>query len=246
MESFSEYNVCGNIKRFKNVSSKDSYLLGYLACDGGFVVNKGFSFMMVSSTERYIIDELKALYLPDSTIHSLGVRSSEKVNAINNVYELRWPGKASKQFSKYGIFCKKKDRRLVGIPKHEMYSYMAGVIDADGFISVSHRKDCRSPRLRFFVTHASELYLADLQNWLPVSTTLRQHKGSCWRLQGQNTEENKVFLSGVLPFLRNRKKIKVLSDYLNKYYVPQASGELLESFGQSAAKPQEVEGSETR
>lgn len=223
-----EYSVRGIKKTFKEVSSEDAYLLGYLACDGGFITNRGFPFIMVSSTEKDIIVGFKEEYLPDATIYSVGKKSSEKVNAVNDVFELRWPGKASEQFKKFGIFCKKTDRRLVGIPKQKIYEYLAGVIEADGFITVTHRKDCRTPRLRFFITHSSEKFLADLQNWLPLSTTLRQHGENVWRLQAQNTTENMSFLINVLPFMRNYKKRKILVQYLNKYYEPQVSGELLE------------------
>lgn len=245
MENFSEYNVRGNIKRYKEITSNDAYLLGYLACDGGFITNRGYPFMMVSSTEEYIIKHFRNNYIPDSSIYTVGIKSSNKVNTVNCVYELRWSGSASKQFSKYGIFCKKVDRRLIGIPKRKLYEYMAGVLEADGFVTVTHRKDCRTPRLRWFITHQSELFLADLQNWLPVNTTLRQHGLNVWRLQAQDTEQNKEFLSNILPHMLNHKKINIVSNYLNKYYVPQASGELLESYGQSAAKLHDGEGSET-
>ena len=80
---------------------------------------------------------------------------------------------------------------------------------------------------------------------MPIPTTLRQHGKNVWRLQAQNTTENITYLSSVLPFLKNRKKIQILLTYLNKFDVPQASGELLESLGQSAAKPHDEEGSET-
>lgn len=246
MESLGEYNVRGSLKRYKNITSDDAYLLGYMACDGGFVVNRGFPFMMVSSTESYIIQEFKNVYLPDASIYNVGIKSSEKVNATNCVYELRWPGKASKQFSKFGVFCKKIERRLVGIPKSKMHEYMAGVIEADGFITVSHRKDCRTPRLRWFVTHQSEMFLSDLQKWLPIPTTLRQHGDNVWRLQAQDTEKNKEFLSLVLPHMLNHKKRNIVYNYLKKYYVPQASDELREPTGNPQPSHIDVEGSETR
>lgn len=223
-----EYNVRGEIKRYLEITSQDSYLLGYLACDGGFVVNRGFPFIMVSSTEKYIVEEFRDKYIPDANIINVGIKSSKKVKATNPVYELRWPGKASKQFSKFGIFCKKTDRRVVGIPANQIYSYVAGIIDSDGFVTITHRKDCRTPRLRFFITHCSEKFLADLQNRLDISTTIRQHGPNVWRLQAQNTEENKEFLLKVFPYLKNKQKRYIVESYLNKYYVPQASDELLE------------------
>lgn len=249
MENIREYTDKGKVKYWNELPNKlseeDAYLIGYLACDGGYVINGKYPFMMVSSTELSIIEWIRKSYVPTMNIYNVGMKSSERVNAINPVYELRFPTRGSYQFKRFGIFCKKSNRRVVGISDQNLTPYMAGVIDADGFISVTHRRDCRTPRLRFFITHQSELYLADLQNRLPIPTTLRQHGKNVWRLQAQNTTENITYLSSVLPFLKNRKKIQVLLTYLNKFDVPQASGELLESLGQSAAKPHDEEGSET-
>lgn len=243
-----EYTIRGETKYFNvladKISAADAYLLGYLACDGGFVQAKrpgdrlDQPFIMVSSTEENIMEWIKENYIPCSTIMNVGKKSSAKVNATNDVFELRFSSRASKQFARFGVLTRKPDRRLVGIPKHHMHAYMAGVIEADGFISVAHRKDCRTPRLLFFITHSGEKFLADLQKWLPINTNLRQHGSNVWRLSAQETTQNKVFLYSVLPFMKNAKKKKILSDYLDTYYVHQSSGELLESESQSAAKPQ--------
>jgi len=233
MESYGEYTDKGIKKKFKIVSGeRDAYLLGFLACDGGYVVNRKWPFMMVSGTEKYIIDWVNQSYIPDANIIFAGKKSSKKVNATNDVFEIRWAGKASKQFSKFGIFCKKPERRIVNIPNRSLPEYIAGCIDADGFITVTHRKDCRTPRLRFFITHAGEKFLSDLQeklSTLGVTTTLRQHGDNVWRLQAQNTEQNKAFLSTITTTLRNKRKVKVLNEYLKEYYVPQESDELLEN-----------------
>lgn len=245
-----EYTIRGESKYFVRLNDKitddEAYLIGYMACDGGYTAGKpGYSFSMVSSVELPIIEWVKSNFLPCATLRNTGRRSSAKVTATNDVYEIRFTPKASQQFSRFGIFCKKPERRLVGIPKKRMNAYMAGVIEADGFITVGHKKDCRTPRLRFFVTHGGEKFLADLQEWLPVPTTLRQHGDNVWRLQAQNTTQNAAFLAEVLPFMKNAKKKRILTDYLDNYTVRQAPGELLESGSRSAAKPQAVEGSET-
>lgn len=201
-----------------------AYLIGYLSCDGGYVKNKKWPFMMVSSIEEYIIKDFQTTFCPDRSIYNVGVKSSKKVNAVNSVFELRFPREMNNLFKEKGIFCYKKDRRIVGISKKFLLPYFAATVDADGFISITHRKDCRTPRLRFFITHRSELFLADLQRvldeYFSINTTLRQHGDkNCFRLQGQNTEQNKPFLKEVLPFLRNKKKIHLLTSYLSRYYV---------------------------
>ena len=234
MESFCEYTDKGN-KKICRVFDKiendiTSYLIGFMACDGAFI-NTKYPFMAVNNTEKHIIYSFMNRYCPDKPIYNIGKNSSVKVDAINDVYLLRFPAKMNESFKKFGIFDYKSSRRFIGVKDKFLYSYIAGCIDADGFITVGHRKDCRTPRLRWFLTHGSELFLSDLQNVLSrhdLPTTLRQHGENAWRLQAQHTDKNKIFLWKVCSFLRNVKKNTILNNYLDKYFVPQASDELLE------------------
>lgn len=235
MESYGEYTAKGIKKRVGIVDKagplETAYFLGYMACDGAYVQNKNWPFMSVNGTEKHVIERLQQTWCPDNTIYFVGKKSSDKVTAINDVWELRFPTILNELFNSKGIFTYKKNRRVVGIKQTALPAYIAGCIDADGFISVTFRKDTRTPRLRFFITHQSEKFLADLQNSLEsfgVVTTLRQHGSNVFRLQAQNTEANKRFLFSIKTYLRNTKKVNVLDEYLNKYYVPQASDELLE------------------
>ncbi len=239
MEKFkTEYNDKGITKYVYNFnkiqSDEDAYFIGYMACDGGFISADGYPFMSVSSTERNIIDYFSK-YTSHGIVRNVGQKSSDKVKALNDVYELRFPSKMSDTFKNFGIWCKKPDRRIVGIPKEYMLAYFWGVLDSDGFITVTHRADYRTPRLRFFITHGSELFLADLQTKLSemygLNTTIRQHGSNCWRLQAQNTAQNILFLSKMLMRVDipafNLLKWNKLSKYLDNY-APQASDELLE------------------
>lgn len=246
MESyFSEYTVRGEVKRymeFSKLTEGSAYLIGYLACDGSYVSgksNRNYSFMSVNSKDKYILDEFKETYCPDASLYFLGKKSSERVTAKSDVWELRFPAKMNETFNKFGVFDYKPSRRIVGVPNLCFLSYLAGCIDSDGFISVTHRNDCRTPRLRFFITHGSEKFLADLQTRLDtfgVSTTLRQHGPNVFRLQAQNTEHNCRILYRTYNYLKNKDKKRILLDYLHDYYfVPQASDELLESVSRSAA-----------
>lgn len=244
MESFGEYSVRGEVKRYYKESfiqnSDDAYLIGYMACDGAFVKNRGYPFMSINSINQYLILDFKNRYCPDATIYFLGKKSSKRVKAISDVWEMKFPPKMSKLWNNYGIFRYKKDRRVIGISNTYFDPYMAGVIEADGFISITHRKDCRTPRLRFFITHASLKFLADIQNRLDmmgIPTSLRQHGKNVYRLQAQHTNKNIEYLLSIIPYFKNNKKIAILNDYLKKYVEPQASGELLGSENQSAAKP---------
>lgn len=258
MEKFwTEYNDKGNFKRcfvFDGIADNNlAYFVGYMACDGAFVYNRGFSFMSVNSTEEYIICKFKEEYAPDNTIYFKGKVSSQKVKAVSDVWEIRFSPRMKTSFSKFGIFDYKRNRRVVGIPKKFFKGYLRGVIDADGFITVSHRKDCRTPRLRWFITHESKTFLLDLQRFVDeyyqVPTTVAQTGEKVWRLQAQNTTKNIEFLRDIFSVeldVYNNRKANVVKSYLDKY-VPQKSGELLETLSQrqSAAKPSETEGSET-
>ena len=250
-ENFGEYAARKEVKRYyqeeRICSAEDAYLIGYMACDGSYVENRGYPFMGVNSKNYEILEGFRNLYCPDNTIYFVGKKSSKKVKAVSDVWELRFPPKMRVMWNNHGIFSKKLSRRVVGIRKEYFYSYFAGVIDSDGFVSVTHRRDTRTPRLRVFITHQSEKFLADLQNRLEVNSTLRQHGDNVFRLQLQNTEQNKPFLSKILPYIRDKQRGKILKDYLYKYYdVPQASGELLEAkVISSQATDTSVEGSET-
>lgn len=250
-----EYNDKGITKfvyNFNKITSyEDAYFIGYMACDGGYVLADGHSFMSVSSTEYNIMLHF-AKYTSNAIVRNVGMKSSAKVKAVNNVYELRFPSKMSETFKNFGIWCKKPERRIVAIPKEYFLAYFWGVLDSDGFITVTHRADCRTPRLRFFITHGSEKLLADLQEKLmqlySLNTTLRQHGANCWRLQAQNTAQNISFFLKMLrvdlPVFNHFKWTKLVT-YLDNY-VPQASDELLEPKGiSSQATSTLVEGSET-
>lgn len=250
-----EYNDKGTTKfvlNFNKISSdEDAYFIGYMACDGAYIHANGYPFMSVSSTEKSIIERF-ALYTSHAVVRNVGKKSSAKVTTTNDVFELRFPAKMSATFKNFGIWCKKPERRIVGIPKQHFLAYFWGVLDSDGFISITHRADCRTPRLRFFITHGSEKFLADMQTKLAecfnLSTTLRQHGPNVWRLQAQNTSQNiELFLKMLqldLPIF-NVKKWTKLVEYLDNY-APQASDELLEPKGISSQAVSTLsEGSET-
>lgn len=255
-KSWTEYNDKGSTKRcyiFDSIENNaDAYFLGYMACDGSFVYNRGYSFMSVNSTEEYIVRHFHDVYTPDTKLYNVGVKKSEKVNAIREVFETRFAPKMKSTFNKFGVFNYKKSRRVVGIPNKYFGAYLRGVIDADGFITVTHRKDCRTPRIRWFITHESEQYLADIQekvaSLFKITTTLRQHGKNVWRLQAQNTEENIKLFKEIYNLhldVWNIQKYTIVAMYFAKY-VPQASDELLEPSGiSSQVEDTSSKGSET-
>lgn len=253
MENYGEYTVRGKKYRYKKFfkisSESEAYFIGYMACDGSYLNGK-YPRMRASSTEKYIMECFREEFCPDSTIYDGVLNSSDKVKSINKVFELGISSKMRGSLNNFGVFCYKPERRVVGIPNRFFHAYMAGVIDADGFITVTHRKDCRTPRLRFFITHAGDKFLSDLQSKLidvfELPSYVRQHGDkNCYRLSCQHTNKNMKFLAKVLPWLKNRKKIKLLTDYLDQYSVPQVSGELRETERQSAANQRDMQNNRT-
>lgn len=259
MESYGEYNDKGVKKRYlildKIDNPLDAYLMGYLYGDGGFIKNRGFSFIMVSSIDLNIITKFRDRYCPNNKIYNVGKKSSKKVKSINDVYELRFPPKFSKQLDKFGLFCYKKDRKIKGITPRFFINILHGLIDSDGFWTVSTRKDCRQDRLRCFITHRSEHFLRDVQrlleNVLEVSSSIYPHvSNNCYRLSIQNTEKCRKIAQSILfqGYEGNATKSRIIYTHLNKYeYALPKSDELLENPVKDNQQPSLIdeEGSET-
>jgi hypothetical protein len=225
MESFSEYTVRKQKFRyldFNKIDNKDlAYVCGYLAGDGAFLANAGYPKLSLSSVDKHIIEAFKAYLCPDTSIQYVGKHSTERVKAVNDIWSINLSMKVSQAFKPFGIFCYKKDRRVIGIPNHLFIHYFHGVMDADGFIGITVRRDCRLPRVRIFITHESEKFLVDLQNKLDelfeIPSTIRQHGTGCYRLQLQHTEKNKLFLDMLYsdtPFVYSRQRENVYRNRL--------------------------------
>lgn len=257
MEKYIEYTIRNTTKRYLELTKidnpQDAYFIGYMYGDGGFVVHGGQSFMMVNSINQKLIEFFRDRYAPDAVIYNFGRKSSAKVRAINECYELRFTGRFSKQLDKFGLFCKKNDRKVLGIPNAFFINVLHGLFDSDGFWTVGNRKDCRVPRLRGFITHRSQYFLHDVQRKLSelynISSTVAQHENKeCYRLGIQNTLHSIELVKKMYNYnivCNDVKKSKVLQ-YLNSY-VRQKSDELLEPVNgiSSQATSTLVEGSET-
>jgi len=247
MEILREYIDKGNWRRYRDLQKvydkQDAYLIGYLYGDGGFITNGGSSFMSVSSINWNVIEAFKDRFCPDQQVRNIGKKSSTKVKATNDVYELRFPPKFSKQLEKFGLFCKKKDRSLKGVPDKFFINVLHGLIDADGFWTVGHRKDCRSPRLRIMITHRSQHFLVDVQRKLEmlynVSSTIVLHdSGQCYRLSVQNTSRAIMLAREIIAnidYTCNDFKLWMIKEYLNNVDMRPKSDELLEPVEESAA-----------
>lgn len=225
MESYREYTVRKQTFKFldfNKIDNKDlAYVCGYLAGDGSYLERSGYPKLALSSIDYSIVEAFRDYLSPNTSIQYLGKQSSERVNSLNDLWSVNLSSKVSNCFKPFGIFSYKKDRRMVGIPNSLFIHYFHGVLDADGFIGITVRRDCRSPRVRIFITHESEKFLVDLQNKLDelfeVPSTIRQHGKNCYRLQLQNTEKNKQLLDILYsntPFIYSKKKESVYNNRL--------------------------------
>jgi hypothetical protein len=239
VERFIEYRGRSGLVAYKDMSGsidqEDAYFIGYLYGDGGYVQNDGYPFFSVLSINPDVLTYFISRYSPNSRLYFRGKISSSKVTAKHDCYEVRFPSRFSKQFSRFGVFCKKHERRLIGIPEKLFINVLHGLIDSDGFWNVEYRKDCRTPRLRIFITHRSQHFLVDIQNSLQklfnISSGIYQHGDrDCYRLGIQNTNSC-IFLAQKIfnenEYFCNQFKKQMVLNYLDEF-VRQKSGELLE------------------
>jgi intein/homing endonuclease len=223
---FDEYIIRNQTFRYykeKHVQNEDdAYLIGFMACDGAFINNDRCTKMSINNTQLNIIEWFKDNYSPDTKIEETGIKVTKRVNAINPVYELKFSAKMRDFWNNHGIFCYKKDRRLIGIKHKFFWAYFAGCIDGDGFVTVAKRKDQRTESIRVFITHESERFLEDLQHKLMefnIASGLKEHdSGNCYRLGIQSKFALMPILEKIEPHLKNQQKKKIVNDYLNKYY----------------------------
>lgn len=232
-------------------SATDAYIIGYLAMDGSYHYSKKthFARMGLSSSEKYIINGVIDEYMPSMIASDRSDREISITNSCGKTYhynnrehwEIGFPIRFTESLGKFGIAKPKNERTLVGIPKKYMSAYILGVIDADGYISVVNRKDCRTPRLNIIITSSAfkilQLIQREIDANLGISTTLLARKNAnCSNLSIWNTKSAIKFCQWIysdLPKFYNHKKHNIFKSYMSCV----CSGELLESESQSAAKP---------
>jgi hypothetical protein len=198
----------------------DAYVLGHLACDGGWVErDKAFD---IESTSIWFVEYVRDTYCPDNKILYRGVRNSDRVNSQNPVAKVRFPKDLTKTMSNKGILALKPQRRIAGIPKDYWAYYLLGILDSDGYISIRHRKDCRTPRVSFGVETSAKLFIKDLQYMLSTLgfSTNTHERGATSGLRIEHTLRAIEFFDYIysdLPKVFNHTKYKRYLDYKNAY-----------------------------
>lgn len=203
----------------------DAYFIGYMSSDGGYRKGAcGSGCMQISSTEKYVIYAFRERYCVGVPVR-FALNSSEKVRAVNEVASFNFISKMNETFNRFGIFCKKPERRMVGIPKKYFYSYLLGVLDADGCFLRTRRKDNRPDGLRIKIASSARLHLLDIQRMLELegfsSSVYQRSTQNCYDLYIQNTKsvvEIAKRMYETFPFVYNMKKHSIYQKYVKDYY----------------------------
>lgn len=150
-------------------SKKIAYLIGFMAGDGGF--NSGFGKrvdrMAVTTTDEDIVIWIDK-NIGEFTMHNPKFNDNKSMGVIARQasYTKIFNTKHSEFFKKYGILCKKTDRTIQNISKKDMKFYMLGLLDSDGCISYTLRKDRDRVVCRVSFTHPSYELLSKVQTYL--------------------------------------------------------------------------------
>lgn len=143
-DSISIYSLDENI--FEKIDSHEkAYWIGFLAADG--CVTSGNLKLVLSKKDHNHVEEFKKFLKSNHKIHSFEIKMSDS-SVVKNKNKLYYSSSLSirnskiiKDLEKYSIIPNKTYSLIFGknIPKKFINSYMAGLIDGDGFINISKR-----------------------------------------------------------------------------------------------------------
>lgn len=151
---------------------KIAYLIGFLAGDGAFCdgFGKRSSRMAMTTVDMDIVKWVSANVEKFSTDNPKFTDNKDAgIFAKQASYTKTFAVKYSEFFNKYSILCKKGERTFNNIAKINMRQFMLGLIDSDGCISFTHRKDRDRIACRISITHPSALLLEKVQTFLMES-----------------------------------------------------------------------------
>lgn len=224
---------------FDCIDSEDkAYFIGFMSADGGFERGGSYPRMSLSSTSIFIVEAFTKKYQPNHSINYRDprppqLRKDGTIIVGNKRFAvIAFSSKMNETFKRFGIFSYKKDRECVGIPNSFFWSFVHGIMDADGCFVIRNRKDCRTPRLNVHIVSSSIKVLEEIQrrlsNYFSITSSIYQRKCSeCFELRINNTEHSKKFgklMYEKLPTNYIFKKKKIFDSFCAN------SGELLEAY----------------
>ncbi len=187
----------------KNIESKKvAYLMGFLIGDGNFISGKGkrVDRMGITTTDEEVVNWIDK-NVEEFKLENGILNHNKKRNIIAKklAYRKTFATKHSSFFNKYGIMSKKGFRNPQNISKKDMKYFLLGLLDADGCITYSFRKDRDRICAKFNYTHPSMILLTKIQNFisdeLNISTTITpKGKEKCFVLACSKPDNILIFL----------------------------------------------------
>ncbi len=169
-----EYNI------EKLSSDRKAYFIGFMSGDGAFLDGRGkrTDRMGLTTTDVDVVNWVnKHIQQFDTKKPYFGNNPNRGIFAKLPSYRITFPTKFIGFFNKYGICCKKIDRSIFNISKKDMKMFILGLIDSDGCISYSIRKDRNRICAKVNITHPSNELLGKVQTFisdeLNISSTIK-------------------------------------------------------------------------
>lgn len=146
-----------------------AYLLGYLAGDGNYSNGWGKrkDRLSVTTTDVEVVEWFDANVI-DFTMHNPKLNNNVErgIFAKHVSFVKTFPVAWSDFFVKHGLMSKKQDRAIRGVKKQHMKYFLLGLLDADGCITWSERKDRDRVTGKVMFAHPSEKLLGQVQTFL--------------------------------------------------------------------------------
>lgn len=156
-------------------SKKIAYLIGFLAGDGAFCdgFGKRSSRLAVTTVDIDVVNWISKNIEDFSTDNpKFNDNVGAGIFAKQASYTKTFAVKYSEFFNKYGLMCKKSERSYNNIAKVNMRQFMLGLIDSDGCISFTRRKDRNRIACKVSITHPSLMLLEKVQTFLVESLSI--------------------------------------------------------------------------
>lgn len=158
------------LSKFEEVNEKKiAYLIGFLAGDGAF--NDGFGKradrMSVTTTDMDVVNWISEHFEEYPIDNPRFVNNEARgIFAKQPSYLKTFGVIHSAFFNKYGILTKKEERTVCNISKANMRYFMLGLIDADGCLSYTIRKDRERVSAKVSINHPSLKMFEKIQEYL--------------------------------------------------------------------------------
>lgn len=150
-------------------NEKKAYFVGYMCGDGAYVNGNRLRTdrMAVTSVDLDVVRWISKNIIDfPETNPKLSDNKEAGIFAKQVSYSKVFPVDYTPFFKLHGLLCKKEDRLFQNIAKQDMKHFWLGILDSDGSISFTKRKDRDRICAKVSITHPSLKLLEKLQNYL--------------------------------------------------------------------------------